>query len=211
MDRPLVTRRGVNVAHGISNNMSRLGAAVEDSNPLKRPPSCAYKAPRRSPFAGASFLSRPAHVPSASLSQSTHSLVWISDLISMAFTCSQPIAHSYPHASVIKSGFQLSKPSPSSDASLFGCVARFNLSAMDGRRFQAPPAIGQPLPPTRAAELSEDGGIFDSDADDLPPWRQVLAPFKQVIEVINLTSDDDNDGEGGDDDSLTEVNWLRNT
>jgi hypothetical protein len=78
---------------------------------------------------------------------------------------------SYPHVSIVKSGFQFSKPPPS-DTSIFGCAARFNLSTMDvpasmnGRRFQAPPAVGQPLPPACAAELSEDGEIFDSDADD---------------------------------------------
>jgi hypothetical protein len=41
-----------------------------------------------------------------------------------------------------------------------------NLSAMDGGRFQAPPAVGQPLPPACAAELLKDGEIFDSDDDD---------------------------------------------
>jgi hypothetical protein len=144
---------------GLLDNVNRLGAAlgaaVEGLNPPKRPLSCAYKAPRRSPlsFCWSIFSSHPAHVPSsASLSQSTHSLVWISDLISMASTCSQPIAHSYPHASIVEPDFQFSKPPPS-DASIFGCAARFNLSAMDvpasmnGRRFQAPPAVGQPLPP----------------------------------------------------------------
>ena len=37
------------------------------------------------------------------------------------------------------------------DASIFGCAARFDLSAppMNGRRFQAPPAVGQ-LPPVRS-------------------------------------------------------------
>jgi hypothetical protein len=49
MDRPLVTRQGVDVAYEIPDNVSRFGAAVEGSNPLKRPPSCAYKAPRQSP------------------------------------------------------------------------------------------------------------------------------------------------------------------
>jgi len=48
-----------------------------------------------------------------------------------------------------------------------------------GRHFQAPPAVGQSLPPACAAELSEDGEIFDSDADDddadLPSLRQILA------------------------------------
>jgi hypothetical protein len=136
------------------------------------------KLPGDSPFAGASFSSLPAHVPSsASFSQSTHSLVWISGLISMAFIYSQPIAHSYPYASIVKSGFQFSKPPPSLDASIFSCAARFNLSAIDipalinGRRFQAPPAVGQPLPPTYAAELSEDGEIFNSDNDDLPSMK----------------------------------------
>jgi hypothetical protein len=178
------------------------------------------KLPGNPPFAGASFPSHPAHVPSsASLSQSTHSLVWISDLISMASTCSQPIAHSYPYASNVESSFQFPKPPPS-DASIFGCTARFNLSAMDvpasmnGRRFQAPPAVGQPLPPACAAELSEDGEIFDSDADDddadLPSLRQILASPKRVIEVIDLTCDDDGDSEG-DDGSHTEVSCLRYT
>jgi hypothetical protein len=49
----------------------------------------------------------------------------------MASICSQPIAHSYPHASIVELGFQFPKPPPSSDASMFGCAARFNLSATD--------------------------------------------------------------------------------
>jgi hypothetical protein len=73
-------------------------------------------------------------------------------------------------------------------------------ASMNGGRFQAPPAIGQPLPPTCAAELSEDGEIFDSDDDDdLPSVRQILAPPKQVIEVIDLTCDDDGNSEGDND------------
>jgi hypothetical protein len=80
---------------------------------------------------------------------------------------------------------------------------------MDGGRFQAPPAVGQPLPPACAAELSEDGEIFDSgdDYDDLPTVRQILDSPKQakrVIEVINLTHDGDSDSEG-DDGHHTEV------
>jgi hypothetical protein len=82
---------------------------------------------------------------------------------------------------------------------------------MDGRRFQAPAAVSQLLPPAYAAELSEDGEIFNFDDDDLPPLRQILAPFKQMIEMIDLTSDNDDDGKGDADDGLTEVNWLRNT
>jgi hypothetical protein len=94
----------------------------------------------------------------------------------MAFICSQLIVYSYPPVFIVESGFQFSKPLPS-DASILGCAPRFNLSAMDvpasinGRRFQAPPAVGQPLPPAWAAELSEDGEIFDSDDDDLPSIR----------------------------------------
>jgi hypothetical protein len=147
MDRSLVTRHGrESTRHmGYLNNMSRSGAAVEDLNPPKRLPSCVYKAPRRSPFAGVSFSLRLADVPpSASLSQPIHSLAWISDLISMASICSQPITHSYLHASTVKPSFQLSKYLSSSDASLFGCAARFNLStmdvpaSMDGGPFRAP-------------------------------------------------------------------------
>jgi hypothetical protein len=136
----------------------------------------------------------------------------------MASTCSQPIAHSYPHASIVESGFQFSKPPPSSNTSIFGCTARFNLSAMDvpasmnGRRFQAPPAVGQPLPPACAAELSEDGEIFDSDDDndDLPSVRQILASPRREIKVIDLTRDDNSDSEG-DNSNHTEVNCLRYT
>jgi hypothetical protein len=58
---------------------------------------------------------------------------------------------------------------------------------MDGGPFGAPPVVGQSLSPARAAELSEDGEIFDSDDDDgdLPTLRQILGSPKQVIEVIS--------------------------
>ena len=88
---------------------------------------------------------------------------------------------------------------------MVGCAARFKLSAMDvparmnGHRFQASPAVGQLLPPIRAAELSEDGEIFDSDDDDdddHPSLNQTLASPKRVKRVIDLTCDDDDDGEG---------------
>jgi hypothetical protein len=132
----------------------------------------------------------------------------------MASTCSQPVAHSYLHASTVDLGFQFSKrPSPP-DARIFGCAARFNLSAMDvpasmnSRRFQVPSAVGQLLPSGCAAELSEDGEIFDSDDDDFPSVRQILASPKQVVEVIDLTSDDDGDSEG-DDGNHPKISWLR--
>jgi hypothetical protein len=162
MDRPLVARQGVDAAYGIPDNVSRLGAAIEGSNPPKKPLSCAYKVSTRPPFTGASLPLRLTHIlSSVSLSQSTYSLMWISDLIFTASTCSQPITHSYPYASIIESGFQLLKPPPSSDASLFGCTARFDLSTMDasalisGRRFQALSAVGQSIPPACADKLAE--------------------------------------------------------
>src|SRR3954451_19361910 len=134
-------------------------------------------------------------------------LVWIGNLISMASTCSQSVAHNYPNASTVKLGFQFLKPPSPSDASIFGCAARFNLSAMD---VPAPPAVGQPLPPACSAELSEDGEIFDSgdDNNDLHSVRQILASPKRVIEVIDLACDDDGDSEG-DDGNPIELSWLR--
>jgi hypothetical protein len=74
----------------------------------------------------------------------------------------------------------------------------------------APPAVGQPLPPACAAELSEDGDNFDFDDDDLPSVRQVLASPKRAIEVIDLTCGDDGDSEG-DNGNHTEVSCLRYT
>jgi hypothetical protein len=131
----------------------------------------------------------------------------------MASTCSQSIAHIYPHSSTVKPSFQFSNSLSSSDTSLFGCAARLNLSAMDvpasmnGRRFQASPAVGQPLPPACVAEPSEDGEIFDSDDDDLPSVRRILASSKQVID---LTCDDDGDSKS-DDGNHTEISWLTYT
>jgi len=73
-------------------------------------------------------------------------------------------------------------------------------ASMDGGPFGAPPVVGQSLSPTRVAELSEDGEIFDSDDDDgdLPTLRQILGSPKQVIEVIDLTCDGDGGSEGDD-------------
>ena len=79
---------------------------------------------------------------------------------------------------------------------------------MNSRRFQTPPVVGQPLPLACAAELSEDGEIFDSDDDDLPSVRQILASLKRAIEVIDLTCNDDGDSED-DNGNHTEVSCLR--
>ena len=108
------------------------------------------------------------------------------------------------------------KPPESYNALMFGCVASFNLSAppMNGCRFQAPPAVGQLLPSARTADLSEDRETLDSDNDDdddnLPFAKQILATSKRAKRVINLTGDDDDDGEDSDN-SFTEVSWLRIT
>jgi hypothetical protein len=135
MDRPLVTRQEVDAAHGSPDNVSRLEGRCRGLTLRKDRRLVPIKLSINPPFAGTSFPSRPARVPSsATPSQSTHSLVWNSNLISMAFMCCQPIAPSYPYASyasIVKLGFQFSKSPPSSDASVFGCAARFDLSAMD--------------------------------------------------------------------------------
>jgi hypothetical protein len=53
-------RQGVDAAYGIPDNVGRLGAAIEGSNPPKRPPSCAYNAPTAIPlFAGAKWNTDP--------------------------------------------------------------------------------------------------------------------------------------------------------
>ena len=104
--------------------------------------------------------------------------MWIGNLISMASTCCQPITHSSADPSVIK----FSKPLPPYNASWFGRTAPFDLSAppMNGRRFQAPPAVGQLPPSARTADLSEDGETLDSDDDGLPSVKQILASSKRA-------------------------------
>jgi hypothetical protein len=83
-------------------------------------------------------------------------------------------------------------------------------TSIDGGLFRASPAVSQPLSSTRAAELSKDGEIFnsdDDDDDDLPTLKQILSSPKQVIKMINLICDGDNNSEG--DGNYTEVSWLR--
>jgi hypothetical protein len=119
----------------------------------------------------------------------------------MASTCYRPTADHRTHKSIVELGFQFPKPPNPSDASVFGCAARFNLSVMET------PGSSTDL---RSAELPEDREISDSDDDDddLPSRGQILASPKWVID---LTSDDHDDSEEGDNDILAEVSWLRNT
>jgi hypothetical protein len=181
----------------------------------------AYKARGDLSFAGVSCSFRPALcvTPPLLFHNLLFSLVWISDLISMASTYCQQIAHNCPHNSIVKLGFQFRKPPKRSDASVFGCAARFNLSAtdtpasMDDLRSPAPLAVRQGLPSTRTASPSENGEFFNPDDDDLPALTEMLARPKQVIDLTLYADDDDDDNdddrEGGDDDNFTEVSWLR--
>jgi len=122
-------------------------------------------------------------------------LVWISDLISITFACSQSITHSPSYASIVELGFHFSEPSSFSDASIFDSAARFNFSimnlpaSMNDYQFRASLTAGESLLPAYAAELSEDGEIYDSDDanddDDIFFFSQIQAlsqPLKQVID-----------------------------
>ena len=50
----------------------------------------------------------------------------------------------------------------------------------------------------------------NSDDDDLPSVKQILASSKRPKQVIDLTGDDDDDRESDDGDFI-EVSWLRIT
>jgi hypothetical protein len=81
--------------------------------------------------------------------------------------------------------------------------------SMNGR-FQVP-AAGQLLPSARTTDLSKDREIFDSDNNDLPSVKQILASSKRSKQVIDLTGDDDDDDREGDDGDFIEVSRLRTT
>jgi hypothetical protein len=123
----------------------------------------------------------------------------------MASTCCQPPT-AIPYKSILNLDFQLSKPPASSDATLLGCAARFNLSPVDTPGlndcwFQGLSAASQSLLSGCAVDPSEKAEMSDSDDDDLPSVRKIIARSKQVI---NLTLDDNDDG-------TIEVSWLRTT
>jgi hypothetical protein len=123
----------------------------------------------------------------------------------MASTCYQSIADSYPSKPIFNLDFQLSKPPASSDATALGRAARFNLSPanmpglMHDRRFQGLPAAGQPLSSGCTADPSEEAEMSDSDDDDLPFARKIIARSKWTID---LTLDDDGDDSAGDENAI---------
>jgi hypothetical protein len=107
-------------------------------------------------------------VPSASLSQSTHSPVWVGDLISMASMLSTDHPQLSPR---FHHGIRLSVLATSN--LLAARLYRSLQSVRDG------PA-GQLLPSSRTADLSKDREIFNSgDDSDLPSVKQILASSKR--------------------------------
>ena len=118
----------------------------------------------------------------------------------MASTCYQSIADSYPSKPIFNLDFQLSKPPASLDATALGCTARFNLSPanmpglMHDRRFQGLPAAGQSLSSGCTADPSEEAEMSDSDDDDLPSARKIIARSKSTID-LTLDGDDDSAGD----------------
>jgi hypothetical protein len=127
----------------------------------------------------------------------------------MASVYYQPIVDSYPYKPILNLDFQLSKSPASSEVTALGCTARFNLSPvnipglMHDRRFQGLPAAGQPLSSGCTADPSEEVEMSDSDDDDLPSVRKIIARSKSIID---LTLDDDDDSAG--DKNAIEVSEL---
>ena len=94
--------------------------------------------------------------------------------------------------------FQLFKSSASLDAIELGYAARFNLSPanmpglMHDRRFQGLPAASQSLSSGCTADPSEEAEMSDSDDNDLPSVRKIIARSRSIID-LTLDDDDDDD------------------
>ena len=114
----------------------------------------------------------------------------------MISTSYQPIADNCFYKPILNLDFQLSKPPAFSDATVLGYAARFNLSPVDipglmhKHRFQVLPAVVQSLSPGCTADSQEETEVSDSDDDDLPSVRKIIARSKSTID---LTLDDDDD------------------
>jgi len=102
-----------------------------------------------------------------------------------------------------------SKLLPPYDASMISCAARFDLSAqpMNGRQFQPSASYSRPLARPTSRRMEKP---WIPTTTVCPSVKQILASSKRAKRLIDLTGDDDNDGEGGDGD-FTEVSWLRTT
>src|SRR2546421_4410012 len=109
----------------------------------------------------------------------------------MAPTCCQ-LPTAIPYKPIFNLDFQLSKPPASSDATALGCAARFNLSPVNIPGLmhdrQGYPTAGQSLSSGCTAGPSEEAEMSDSDDDDLPSVREIIARLKSTID---LTLDDD--------------------
>ena len=111
----------------------------------------------------------------------------------MASTCYQPITDSYHSKPIFNLDFQLSKSTASSDSAAFGCATRFNLSPVDipslmhDRRLQGLPAAGQSLSFGCTADPSEVE-MSDSDDDDLPSVRKIIACSKSILISLSTTT-----------------------
>jgi hypothetical protein len=71
-----------------------------------------------------------------------------------------------------------------------------------------PLIVGELLSSTRTADFSENEEALDSNDDDddnLYSIKQILASLKRAKRVINLTGDDNDDREGGND-NFIEIN-----
>jgi hypothetical protein len=121
----------------------------------------------------------------------------------MASTCHQPPT-AILYNPIFNLDFQPSKPPASSDATALGCAARFNLSLVNipglvhDRRFQGHPAASQSLSSGCTANPSEEAEMSDSDDDDLPSVREIIA---RATPIIDLTFDD-NDDSAGDENAI---------
>lgn len=112
------------------------------------------------------------------------SLSWTGDLVSIASTCCQSIANSYPHRSSFELEIQSSNPPVSSDTQPIGFATRLDLSTVD-----------KPAPMDDRQFLSSGCTPDLSEYHDIPSFEKLLARSKQVI-VLTLNDD------------IIEVSWL---
>jgi hypothetical protein len=75
---------------------------------------------------------------------------------------------------------------------------------MNDCRFQGLSAASQSLPSGCSVDPSEKAEKSDSDDDDLPSVREIIAHPERVID---LTLDDNDDSDGNN--NTIEVSWLR--